>query len=520
MTARALELIAAADVIVYDRLIPAPRSTARAPTRELIYAGKEGGGPVGVAGGDRPRCCVEHAARVGSVVRLKGGDPFVFGRGGEEAEALRDAGIEFEVVPGVTAGVAAPAYAGIPVTHRDAASAVAFVTGHEDPDKPESALDWRRAGRVPGDARGLHGRAPAGAIAERLIAGGRDGAQPAAIIERGTLAGQRVVTATLATLAEQAAAAGIRAPAIAVFGEVAALRDRLQWLERRPLAGVSVAVTRARAQASGLASRLQGLGAAVIEAPAIRISPLRGRLPDLCALRPGVPDQPQRRAAAAGADGGGGASTPARSPGARIAAIGPGTAAALRERGLIADVVPERFVAEGLVEALADVPVSRALVARAAEARDVLPDALRERGAEVDVVALYETVAETALGRGAVGAGRRRLRDVHLVLDGALSVRGDRRPPGAGRAAGQHRPGDQPALRERGLEPDVEAVRHDIDGVVEALVADVGLRRGLSSRLEPHPALREPRFAAGGVNGWHSIAGRRRFPEGGRECMQ
>ena len=221
--------------------------------------------------GEIDRMLLDHAGAGRSVVRLKGGDPFVFGRGGEEAEALRDAGIEFEIVPGVTAGVAAPAYAGIPVTHRDAASAVAFVTGHENPDKPESALDYDALAAFPGTLVVYMGVRQLGAIAERLRAGGRDGAQPAAIIQRGTLAGQRVVTATLSTLAEQAAAAGIKAPAVAVFGEVAALRDRLQWLERRPLAGVSVAVTRARAQASGLASRLQGLGAAVIEAPAIRI---------------------------------------------------------------------------------------------------------------------------------------------------------------------------------------------------------------------------------------------------------
>ena len=231
------------------------------------------------------------------------------------------------------------------------------------------------------------------AIADQLIAAGRDPAQPAAVIERGTFPRQRVVTATLESIAASAEEQHIRAPAIAVFGEVAALRERLRWFEDRPLSGVSVAVTRARAQASGLASRLRALGAEVVEAPAIRISPLDGPLPDLrsydlvCLTSPNGVRLLLERMASAGID--------ARAlSGARIAAIGPGTASALREQGLIADVVPERFVAEGLVEALADVPVARALVARAAEARDVLPDALRERGAEVDVVALYETVAE------------------------------------------------------------------------------------------------------------------------------
>ena len=213
------------------------------------------------------------------------------------------------------------------------------------------------------------------------------------MVERGTLPEQRVVTGTLATIAAVAAEAGIRAPALIVVGAVAGLRERLAWFESRPLAGVSVAVTRARAQASGLAARLAGLGADVVEAPAIRIVPLDGPAPavagyDLvCLTSPNGVRLLFERLAAAGLD--------ARAlAGARVAAIGPGTAAALRAHGVIADVVPERFVAEGLVEALADMPVKRALVARAAEARDVLVDALRERGAEVDVVALYETVAE------------------------------------------------------------------------------------------------------------------------------
>jgi uroporphyrinogen III methyltransferase / synthase len=471
MTARALELIAGADVIIYDRLIPDSALHGSRPDALLLYAGKEGGGP-SMSQEEIDRMLVEHASAGRSVVRLKGGDPFVFGRGGEEAEALRAAGVAFEVVPGVTAGVAAPAYAGIPVTHRDASSAVAFVTGHENPDKPESALDWRALAAFPGTLVVYMGVRQLAAITERLRAGGRDGAEPAAIIERGTLPRQRVVTATLETLSAAASEANIRAPAVAVFGEVAALRERLQWLESRPLAGVSVAVTRARAQASGLASRLRDLGAAVVEAPAIRISPLDVELPDLsrydlvCLTSPNGVRLLFERMGDQGTD--------ARAlAGARLAAIGPGTARALSERGLIADVVPERFVAEGLVEALADLPVSRALVARASEARDVLPDALRARGAEVDVVALYETVAETLsetelsalAGADYVTftssstvrflleaiAGRQRLR-ARLVSIGPVTSE---------------------TLREHGFEPGLEAVRHDIDGVLDALVADV-----------------------------------------------
>ncbi|MCW3064661.1 MAG: uroporphyrin-III C-methyltransferase, partial [Solirubrobacterales bacterium] len=252
LTARALELIASADVILHDRLIPATALDGARADALLVYVGKEGGGP-SMAQEEIERLLVEHASAGRSVVRLKGGDPFVFGRGGEEAQALRAAGIPFEVVPGVTAGVAAPAYAGIPVTHRDRASAVAFVTGHEDPDKPESALDWAALAVFPGTLVFYMGVRQLGVIAERLIAGGRSPDEPAAVVERGTLPGQRTVLATLATIEPRARAEGIRPPSVTVVGPVAALRGELAWLEARPLAGRSVAVTRARAQASGLA---------------------------------------------------------------------------------------------------------------------------------------------------------------------------------------------------------------------------------------------------------------------------
>jgi uroporphyrinogen III methyltransferase/synthase len=475
LTARALELIAAADVIVYDRLIPTTALDGARPDALRIFAGKEGGGP-SVSQEEIDRLLVEHGAAGREVVRLKGGDPFVFGRGGEEAEQLRVAGVAFEVVPGITAAVAAPAYAGIPVTHRDASSAVAFITGHEDPDKPESALDWEALARFPGTLCVYMGVRQLQAITRRLIDGGRSPKEPAAVIQRGTLPDQRVVLGTLATIASVAVAEEVRAPAIVLFGAVAALRSELAWFESRPLAGVTVAVTRARAQASGLASRLRGLGAEAVEAPAIRIVAIDGPAPavdtyDLvCLTSPNGVRLLFERLAAAGRD--------ARSlAGARVAAIGPGTAAALRDHGVIADVVPERFVAEGLVEALAGVPVSRALIARAAQARDVLPDALRERGAEVDVVALYETVAEPFDdGQRAAVTGvdyvtftsSSTVKYFFAALEGA-ELSGDVRLASIG-------PVTSDALRERGLEPDVEARRHDIDGLVETLVADAAAR--------------------------------------------
>ena len=470
MSARALELIARADVIVYDRLIPDTALDGARPDAELIYAGKEGGGP-SVGQAEIQALLLEFGSAGREVVRLKGGDPFVFGRGGEEAEALREAGIPFTVVPGITAGVAASAYAGIPVTHRDAASAVAFVTGHEDAEKPESALDWDALAAFPGTLIFYMGVRRLGAIAERLVAAGRPDSEPAAVIERGTLPGQRVASGTLATIARVAQEQGIRAPAISLVGAVAALRPALAWFESRPLSGRTVAVTRARAQASGLAAQLRELGAEVVEAPAIRIEPLDGPAPDLsrydlvCLTSPNGVRALFARLSAAGLD--------ARAfAGARVAAIGPGTAAALRSYGLIADVVPERFVAEGLVEALADVPVSRALLARAAEARDVLPDALSARGTDVDVVALYRTVAEALTPEQRERAGRADYvtftssSTVRFFFDGA----GDVLAPHTRLAS--IGPVTSETLRERGREPDVEASRHDIEGLVSALVAD------------------------------------------------
>ncbi len=475
LTARALELIAAADVIVYDRLIPASALEGARPEAELVYAGKQGGG-ASTSQEEIEHLLVQHGGAGRTVVRLKGGDPFVFGRGGEEAEALLAAGIPFEVVPGITAGVAAPAYAGIPVTHRELASAVAFVTGHEDPGKPETALDWDALARFPGTLVVYMGVRRLEAITERLLAGGRAGSEPAAVIERGSLPGMNVARGTLDDIAAVAAQAGIRAPAVALFGPVAALREKLRWFETRPLSGLRVAVTRARAQASGLAARLRDLGAEVVEAPAIRIVPVDGEVPPLerydllCLTSPNGARLLFERMASAGLD--------ARVlAGVRVAAIGPGTAAALRECGIRADVVPERFVAEGLVEALAGVPVRRALIARAAEARDVLPDALRERGAEVDVLTLYETVPEplSSAELDAVAQAD------YVTFTSSSTVRfffaAAAEALGAGTRLVSIGPVTSETLREHGRAPDVEADRHDIDGLVEALVSDAGASR-------------------------------------------
>jgi uroporphyrinogen III methyltransferase/synthase len=403
------------------------------------------------------------------VVRLKGGDPFVFGRGGEEGQVLRAAGVPFEVVPGVTAGIGATAYAGIPVTQRGMASAVAFVTGHEDPAKAETAIDWPALAAFPGTLVFYMGVRQLPRIAERLVAGGRAADEPAAVVERGTLPGQRVVRAPLAELPAAARAAGVGAPAVTVVGPVAALREELAWLEARPLHGRSVVVTRARAQASALAARLRELGAGTIEAPSIRTEPLRPQAPDVAAYDLLCVTSPT------GAELLLGLVRDARAlAGPTIAAIGPGTARALRAGGVAADVVPARAVAEGLVEALAGVPVRRALIARAEEARDVLPDALRARGAEVDVLVLYRTVAEVLDGptrEAALAADYATFTSASSVraflasAGGAAALRGGPRIVSIGPATSE-------ALRAAGLEPAVEAAEHTPDGLVAALVAD------------------------------------------------
>ncbi|HEX2161534.1 MAG TPA: hydroxymethylbilane synthase [Thermoleophilaceae bacterium] len=553
MTRRSLELIAAADAILYDRLIPADALDGARADCELRYVGKAPG-DVAMSQEDICALLVELGLAGRRVVRLKGGDPFVFGRGGEEAEALRAAGVPFEVVPGITAGVAAPAYAGIPVTHRDAATAVAFVTGHEAPEKtrargdgdgperPHSEVDWQGLAAFPGTLVFYMGVKNLPLIAEALIAAGREASEPAAVVRRGTLPDQRTVTGTLADIAERVAQAGLKAPAITVVGPAVGLRDTLAWIEHRPLHGRRVAVTRARAQASGLAARLRALGAEVVETPAIRIQPrpVEGEIVEAIEALRGASISPEIPASAAPGDdaayslvcftstNGVGLffeALAARGLDARalagsiVAAIGPGTARELEQHGVRADVVPPRSVAEALVEALADAPVEgrRVLVARAGQGRDVLPDALRERGADVDVVGLYDTVVEPLSDEQ-----RAALADVdYVTFTSASSVRNlvesltaGRRPPDEGFASpGRPKPtsdeagggtvradegsasprlhkpasGDGPLgrarivsigpvtseqARELGLSVDVEAERHDVDGLIDALVVD------------------------------------------------
>ncbi len=487
LTARALQLIAEADVILYDRLVPASALQGARPEAELVFVGKQGGG-VSVPQEQTQALMIDRARAGRSVLRLKGGDPFVFGRGGEEALALKAQGIAFEVVPGVTAGVAAAACAGIPVTHRGLSTAVALITGATE---QQTELDWPALAAFPGTLVFYMGLSALPRIAAGLIAGGRKGSEPAAVVERGTLPQQRVVEGTLLDIAERAGQARLQAPAIAVVGPVAALATQLRWREPAPLSGRTVAVTRARAQASGLAQKLRELGAEVVQAPVIRISPLPGPPLDpspydlICLTSANGARLLFERLRAGGRD--------ARAlAGARIAAIGPGTAAALEAHGIAADIVPPKFVAESLAEALGQAPVKRALIARAVEAREVLPDALRARGAQVDVLPLYETVAQP-LSQQTLAAARSAdyvtftssstVRHFLAAANDGADVRGDAAAAAQPLFSASTRivsigPVTSATLREHGLDPQIEAQRHDVDGLIEALLRDAdGARR-------------------------------------------
>jgi uroporphyrinogen III methyltransferase/synthase len=390
LTVRGAEVLRRADVVVHDRLAEASLLGLAPPGALRIDVGKTPGGPIDQDGINR--LLVEHGSVGRSVVRLKGGDPFVFGRGGEEAGALIEAGVAFEVVPGISSAIAAPAYAGIPVTHRGLSTSFTVVTGHSR-HEPEHDTDWEALARAGDTIVVLMGVAHRDEIAKHLLAGGLDPDTPVCAVRWGTRPEQSTVRTTLSRLGETA----MEPPATIVIGKVAGLD--LAWFETRPLFGVRVIVTRAREQASGLSASLRALGAQPIELPVIEIAdPPPDRQKLLAAAAAGVGQYDWVVFTSANAvdrflplvgDA-------RRFGSARIAAIGPGTADALRSRSLVADLVPQRFVAESLLEAFPapdgpDGP-GRVLLPRAAVARDVLPKGLRAKGWTVDVVEAYRTV--------------------------------------------------------------------------------------------------------------------------------
>ena len=397
ITLDGVRCLSRADVVIYDYLA-SPRLLEHAPLQaERILVGKHGGGQR-VEQAVITALLLDRARRGLSVVRLKGGDPFVFGRGGEEAEALAAAGIRFEIVPGVTSAAAVAAYAGIPLTHRDLASSFTVLTGYEYPDKQEMAVHWDAVAQRGNTLVFLMATRQLRANMDKLLAHGVSPETPAAVIRWGTVADQQTLVGTVATISDLAARHNLQPPAVAVVGQVVRLRDALAWFERKPLFGRRIVVTRARAQAAGFIDALGAAGADVIPCPTIEIVPPASWAPlDAAIERIASFDwvvltsvngvalffdrlRALRRDVRA-------------LHGARIAAVGSETAAALAARGVLADVVPDEFRAEGVAAAMraAGVTGTRVLLARAAAAREILPQLLRAAGAEVEEVASYAT---------------------------------------------------------------------------------------------------------------------------------
>jgi uroporphyrinogen III methyltransferase/synthase len=470
LTRRGAEVLARADVVVHDRLSAVELLELAPLGAERIDVGKAPRSHR--LSQDAINALLVERGRTGQcVVRLKGGDPFVFARGSEEAQALSDAGVAYEVVPGVSSALAVPAYAGIPVTQRFSSTSVTVVTGHEDPRSGEGTVDWEAVARVRGTIVILMGVGRWPQIAERLLAGGLAPDTPAAAVRWGSRPDQTTVRATLATLGDHQLAA----PSVIVVGAVAAADHR--WFEDRPLFGRTVVVTRARAQASTLVARLAELGARVVEAPVIEIVDPPDGGAELGAAVAAIdtydwvvftsPNGVQR--------------TFARIPDARVlggvavAAIGPGTAEALARYRVVPDLLPEAFVAESLLHAFPKPPPSggRVLLARAAQARDVLPAGLAANGWSVDVVAAYQTVTTVPspdLVEQVAQADAVTFTSSSTVTNFCDLFGAERVPPvvvSIGRITSA-------SARELGLVVDAEADPHTIDGLVAAVVRAVG----------------------------------------------
>jgi len=465
MTIRGAEVLAAADVVLYDSLAESSLLDLAPAAAARVFVGKRPGSPMNQE--EINALLVRHGREGRRVVRLKGGDPFVFGRGGEEAEALLAAGVSFEIVPGVTSAVAVPAYAGVPVTHRGLSTSFTVVTGHSR-HAVDRETDWEALAAAGGTIVVLMGVAHRGAIAERLMAGGLPGDTPVVAVRWGTRADQRTLRTTLAGLG----AVELEPPVTIVVGKVAGLD--LGWFETRPLFGRRIVVTRARSQASGLLERLRAQGAETVEVPTIEIADpadggerLRravGRLgsydwvvfTSANAVERVLAEIPDAR----------------RFGAARIAAVGRATAAALERARLVADLVPGRFVAEGLLEVFPPGP-GRVLLPRAADARDVLPDGLVSRGYDVDIVDAYRTVAahpEPALLEAAAGADAITFTSSSTVTN-FLAVAGRQRVPAVVACIG---PITARTAEDAGLHVDVVAEESSVESLVDALARRIG----------------------------------------------
>lgn len=397
ITVKGIKALNKAEVVVYDYLANPKLLSHVPPEAERIYVGKKGGSHTLSQEGIN-RLLVKKALEGKTVVRLKGGDPFIFGRGGEEIEALLAEDIPFEVIPGITSAFAVPAYAGIPVTHREYTSTLALITGHEAEGKEDSAIDWEALARI-GTLIFLMGMKNLPRICENLLQNGRSPDTPVTVIQWGTTPRQRMAEGTLSNIVERVKEAGLSAPAIILVGEVARLREKFRWFETKPLFGKKVVVTRTREQASQLVEALEEAGAECIEIPTIKIvapesfEPLDQAIQGIETFDWVIFTSQNavkyfgERLRALGRD--------ARSLyRTKLAVIGTATAASLAEMGLKADLIPSEFRAEGLIAAFEKMEIAgkKILLPRAEEAREILPKKLRDFGAEVKVVPAYRTV--------------------------------------------------------------------------------------------------------------------------------
>jgi len=488
LTLRGKECLEQADVVLYDHLANPELLKFAPPHAERIYVGRKGRG----AYRDQAEIhalLVTKAQEGKCVVRLKGGDPFVFGRGGEEAEVVADAGIPFEVVPGVTSAVAVPAYAGIPVTHRTLASTVAFVTGHEDPAKPTSAMEWPRLASAEGTLVFLMGMKNLSQIVDRLIQEGKPSTTPVALIRWGTYARQRTVVGTLSDIVSKASKADMSPPTVIVVGEVVRLRDRLNWYESRPLFGKGILVTRPRDQAPALSNLLAAQGAEPVECPTLEIHP-----PDSWAsvdeaihmlstydwliftsvngvqafMRRLWFHQKDARSLA----------------GLRVCCIGPRTQEEAARWGILADLVPKDFQAEGILEAMGMVGVEgqRILIPRAKVAREILPEQLETMGATVQVVHVYQAVSPAV--EIAPIRDRLRNREIHyLTFTSSSTVRNfcqlfddpqELRELTRNITVAVIGPITAQTVQEEGLSVDVVALENTVPALVDAIILHAG----------------------------------------------
>lgn len=477
LTLKGRECLEQAEVVIYDYLSNAELLRHVPAGAEIIYAGKTAGRHA-LKQEETNALLVKHTAAGKRVVRLKGGDPFLFGRGGEEAQELAAAGLRFEIVPGVTSAIGGLAYAGIPVTHRASNAVLTIFTGHEEPGKETSGIDYKAIATAPGTKVMLMGVERLGPITEQLAAAGMPEGTPVALVRWATTGRHQTLTGTLGTIAALALEKEFKAPAIAVFGDVVKLRETLNWFESRPLFGKRIAVTRTRQQAGGLLAQLRGMGADAYELPTIRIEPPAEKTAFVEALAdvrtydwivftsPNGVEAFFNAFYAAHED--------ARDlGGARIAVIGNGTARKVREYRFAVDLIPKEFVAESLLEEFKEMNVEhlKMLLPRAAGAREMLAVELEKLGAIVDDVPVYRTVPET----GDVSGGIRRFREegADMITFTSASTAAHfmalNLPLPKGLATASIGPVTSEEMRKLGLPVDLEAPQHDIPGLVEAI---------------------------------------------------